>query len=83
MLNRGVVAVDRTLGPVREALSDAGFSVIGPEDAALRHPVAIVVDGLDDNIMGIQQPVAQAPVINADGLTTEDVLREVERRAGA
>lgn len=81
MLNRGVVAVDRTLKPVQDALREAGFSVIGPEDAALRRPVAIVVDGLDDKIMGIENPVAPAPVINADGLTADQVLREVERRA--
>jgi hypothetical protein len=82
-LQRGLVAVDRTLKPVRATLEQAGYTVIGPEDAALGHPIAVVVDGLDDKVLGLETPLTTAPVINADGMSADEVLREVERRADA
>ena len=82
MLNRGVVVVDRTLKPVEDALRQAGFTVVDPNDTSLGQAVAVVVDGLDDDLLGIETRRTPAPVINADGLTPAEVLREIERRAG-
>jgi Na+/H+-translocating membrane pyrophosphatase len=80
-MNRTVVAVDRDLGPYQDALREAGYHVVPADAAHLREAAAIVVDGIDDRVMGIETPLSPAPVINATGRTAEEVVEEVRRRA--
>jgi hypothetical protein len=81
-MDRAVVAVDRDLGPYEAALRDAGYHVVPLDSARLHEASAIVVDGIDERVMGIETPLTPAPVINATGMTAEEVVREVRRRAG-
>ncbi len=77
-----LVAVEDGLTPIADALRDKGYAVMPFDRGDLDQVDAIVVSGQDDNLMGIQDIQTKAPVINAEGLTAEQVAREVEERLG-
>ena len=74
------VAVDDALRPVKEQLLAGGFDVVRLAGGVPGDVQAIVVNGLDDNLMGRQDIVSRVPIVNADGLTPEEVAAEVSRR---
>lgn len=78
---RATVAIEGLLTPYSHLLKEAGYHVIPLDDQALHQAQAIVVDGLDNNFLGMDDPLSKAPVINADGMTPNQVLAAVERRA--
>jgi hypothetical protein len=41
-----------------------------------------VISGQDDNVMGISEIATKASIINAEGMTADQVLEEVNQRAG-
>lgn len=74
------VAVEHSLTDISKMLRDNGFDVV--ELGNWQQQVdAVVITGLDENIMGIQsKSITGAPVINADGMTTMEVFHEVNKR---
>lgn len=79
----GKIAVEQNLTPVKDYLTGKGYNVEcinfneqSPEN--LRKYDAIVVSGLNSNFLGFHDTKSSASVINADGLTPEDVARELE-----
>jgi hypothetical protein len=80
-MDRMVIAVDSDLGPFEAALKQAGYEVVPLDQGRWHDAAAIVVDGIDDRVMGIETPLTPAPVINADGMTPDQVVAEVRRRA--
>jgi hypothetical protein len=78
------IAVEQGLRPFHQALETAGFLVVevrqaGELDRLGAH--AVVVSGMDDNFMGIED-AREAPVITAAGRTPEEVVDEVRRTLG-
>ncbi len=80
-LARATVAIEGQLSPFGQLLQEAGYDVIPLNDHALSRAQAIVVQGTDNNFLGMDDPLSKAPVINADGMTPDQVLEAVERRA--
>lgn len=77
------VAIEPNLTPIRDALQARGYQVVPLEPGRRQQADAYVVTGMQDNLMGIQDTDgARAPVVEARGLTAEQVVREVDRRAG-
>ena len=74
------VAVDDALRPVKEQLLAGGFDVVRLAGGVPADVQAIVVNGLDDNLMGRQDIVSRVPIVNADGMTPTEVAEEVSRR---
>lgn len=74
------VAVDDSLSNVQQALTEEGYEVVALDDD-LDAVVAIVVNGLDDDVMGIETRETTAPVIDADGLSANEVVEEVREAA--
>ncbi|WCK53575.1 YkuS family protein [Aneurinibacillus sp. Ricciae_BoGa-3] len=75
------IGVEQSLTDVKDALQSRGYQVTElarAEDA--RGCDCCVITGLDQNMMGIQNIAVDGPVINAHGLTAEQVCREVESR---
>lgn len=72
------MAVDNELGNVRRYLEEQGYSTTtlqdGWEDAAV-----IVVSGMKTDVFGDDNTKTEASIINAQGLTAEEVFKEVER----
>lgn len=75
------VGVEESLTDVKQALQEKGYEVVdlySMEDAA--NCDCCVVTGLDQNVMGMSSDVPDASVIQAKGMTAEEVCKEVEER---
>lgn len=80
---KGKIAVEQNLTPVKDYLSDKGYQVdcirVSDETSVkLKGYDAIVVNGLSNNLLGIQDTMTGAVVINAAGLTPEEIGKEIE-----
>ncbi|NLJ79809.1 MAG: YkuS family protein [Firmicutes bacterium] len=74
------IAVDDELTNIRQYLEERGFRVVSPAQG-FKEVEALVVAGLDTNYLGDQTLAAAAPVIEAKGLTAEEVWRKIEERS--
>lgn len=74
------VAVEPTLSQVAEMLRSNGYDVV--ELGNWQQLVdAVVITGMDENVLGDSSRYKTgAPVINADGMTAEEVFQEVHSR---
>ncbi|MFC0211251.1 YkuS family protein [Paenibacillus chartarius] len=75
------VAVENGLGTFKEALQQNGFEVVGMENAG--NAACCVISGQDKNVMGIADTYTQASVINCEGLSPDEVVRQVSSRVNA
>lgn len=77
------IAIEPALSNVKDYLSGIGYKVetidVNKEAGSLRGYDAIVVTGLSTNLLGMSNTRSKAPVINADGLTPEEVASKIER----
>jgi len=75
------VAVEESLTNVSEALKAKGYEVVMLKNETDAKGVdCCVVTGQDVNVMGIQDVAMEGSVIDARGLSADDVCREVEER---
>lgn len=78
------IAIEPALSNVRDYLSDMGYNVVdidvNKEAGSLRGFDAIVVNGVSTNLMGMSNTRSKAPVINADGLTPEQIAQEIRSK---
>lgn len=81
LVNRATIAIEGQLSHYGRVLEEAGFHVVPLDHDALGIAQAIVVQGTNNNLLGIQDPESLAPVINAEGMTPDEVLSAVEARA--
>ncbi|MRG85574.1 YkuS family protein [Salinibacillus xinjiangensis] len=75
------VGVEESLGDVKSALQEKGYDVVDlhtMDDAA--NCDCCVVTGVDQNVMGMTADVPGGSVIQAKGMSANDVLHEVEER---
>ncbi|MEQ6377299.1 YkuS family protein [Bacillaceae bacterium S4-13-58] len=75
------IGVEGSLSDVRNALQEKGYDIVElkqEEDA--KNCDCCVITGQDKNVMGMATRSTDASVINADGLTAEQVVQEVESR---
>jgi hypothetical protein len=70
------VAVEQGLSDVNQALQNNGFEVVGMDAAG--SCACCVISGQDMNMMGIADTYTQATVVNANGLTADEVVRQVQ-----
>ncbi len=73
------VVVHGYLGSVREMLQEKGYEILPLEQ--MTEADAVVVSGGDDNMMGIETTLTEAPVIQALGMTPDEVIAAVESRS--
>lgn len=77
------IGVEQSLTDIQEALTEQGYDV-----SQLRHVADAsgtdfdfcVVTGLDSNVMGIQDTNTKASIIEANGLTANDIVQEIKSR---
>jgi len=80
------IAVSEALSPVKRALHRAGYDVVNLESDAeiskkgMGDYDAIVISGMDDNLMGMHDISGRATVINATGKDAEEILEELNKR---
>ena len=72
-----VIAVDDGLTPVKNFLAAKGCQVIDVEAAKQQQVSAIILSGMDENFLGIQDVIIDAPVITAKGMSPEQVWNSI------
>ncbi|MEK6264602.1 MAG: YkuS family protein [Clostridium sp.] len=78
------VAVQKGLNPIKDYLSEEGYTVKEFDNRKknagnfLNRYDAVVVTGENQNIMGSQDSISKAPIINATGMTVEEVKKRIE-----
>lgn len=76
------VAIEKSLGNLRNYLQEKGFTVTDLDSAKnnLDGYDAVIISGQDSNFMGIHDTSTKAPVINARGMDVEDVYNQLANR---
>ncbi|MFV9510833.1 YkuS family protein [Tepidibacillus sp. LV47] len=72
------IAVEQSLQSVKEYLQNKGYEVVDLNQNTQAD--AIVITGQDRNILGMQDITTKSPVINAKGLTPEEVYQQLSNR---
>lgn len=75
-----IIGVEQSLSNVEQALKAKGYEVIqlrNEEDA--KRCDACVITGQDKDVMGISDPVLAGPVIDANGLSADEILQRVDK----
>lgn len=73
------VAVEPQMSDVKEILQQNGYEVSGIDAASLNNCQCCVISGQDQNMMGMSDIATTASVINAHGMTAQEVLEQVNR----
>lgn len=71
------IAVEDSLTGVRDLLEKNGYDVVGL--SRQRDADVIVVTGLDNNVMNMQDRTTNVPVIDATGKTPEEILANLRQ----
>ncbi|WP_153126400.1 YkuS family protein [Peribacillus tepidiphilus] len=75
------IGVEQSLTNIQEALRERGHEVVElKQESDANGCACCVVSGLDSDVMGMQDVSIQGSVINASGLTAEEVCQEVENK---
>lgn len=75
------VGVEQSLTNVQQALREKGYDVVElKQESDAQNCDCCVVTGLDSNVMGMHDTVTKASVIDANGMSADEVCREVESR---
>lgn len=77
------IAVETGLDNVAAELRQRGFETVElqADSFSWDNVQAAVVSGMDTNLMGIEDTATVVPVISADGLSADEVVDIIERRA--
>ncbi|MCF6094203.1 YkuS family protein [Microaerobacter geothermalis] len=73
------IAVEDTLTNVEDMLKNNGYDVVRLGSYA-QNVDCIVISGQDKDMMGIENSTTGIPVVNAQGLTAEEVYSIVHER---
>ncbi|MFC4320359.1 YkuS family protein [Litchfieldia salsa] len=77
------IGIEGTLTDVQQALQERGYEIVElRQENDAKGCDCCVVTGLDSNVMGMADSVIKGPVIEANGLTAEEICQEVENRIG-
>ncbi|NKE06020.1 YkuS family protein [Bacillus selenatarsenatis] len=77
------VGVEQSLTNISEALRERGHDVVElRSEADSQGCDCCVVTGIDSNVMGMQDVSTQGSVIEANGLSAEEVCRQIDQRTG-
>ncbi|WP_042455777.1 YkuS family protein [Neobacillus dielmonensis] len=75
------VGVEQSLTNITQALRNKGHEVVElKQETDAQNCDCCVVTGLDSNVMGMQDTVTKAPVIDANGMSADEVCQAVESR---
>lgn len=80
------IAVSEGLTPVKKLLNREGYDIINLENdadisgARMKDYAAVIISGMDDNLMGMEDVSTKALVISAEGKDPEEILQELRER---
>lgn len=75
------IGVEQSLTDVQQALQEKGHTIVQlKQENDAKGCDCCVITGQDRNVMGIENTVTQGSVIEASGLTADEICHEVEER---
>lgn len=74
----GTVAIGPGVGGLRQLLETEGYRVVSSRDGISDADV-VVVSGMDEDLMGIQNTEASASIITAVGKDSDEILADIRR----
>ncbi|GAA0454315.1 YkuS family protein [Alkalibacillus silvisoli] len=74
------IAVENNMSDLQQALAQAGHDVIQLEGEQVPDCDCCCVSGQDNNMMGMSDKATNAPVINCNGMSTNDVVQAVNSK---
>jgi hypothetical protein len=74
-----IVAVENNLAPIKEYLLDQGCQVVDVDSIGGTRVDAVVISGSSKDLLGMQDMVINAPVIDARGKTPSEVWESIMR----
>lgn len=75
------IGVEESLTNVQQALRDKGYDVVElKQETDAKDCTFCVVTGLDSNVMGMQDTMSNGSVIDANGMSADEVLQQIESR---
>lgn len=75
------IGVEETLSDIQSALEQKGHDVVTlASESDVDGCDCCVISGQDENVMGIQDVETNGPVIDARGMSADDVCQEIEHR---
>ena len=78
------IGVEQSLTNIQAALREKGYEVVSfvslQTESDAQNVDCCVVTGLDSNVMGIQNTTTSASIIEANGLSADDVINEIEHK---
>lgn len=79
--NMAKIGVENTLTNVQQALQQKGHDVVSLQsESDVQGCDCCVISGQDSNVAGISNAVIKGSVIDARGLTTDEICQQVESR---
>jgi hypothetical protein len=77
------VGVEQSLTNVQQALREKGYNVVQlQQESDANGCDCCVVTGLDSNVMGMADTFTKGSVIDANGMSADEVCQEVQNRLG-
>jgi hypothetical protein len=77
-MHRHTVAVEDGLDNIREMLEDEGYRVVELDEQSKKAD-AIVLTGMDEDLMGIADMETEGFVVDASGRQPEEILYDLEK----
>ncbi|WP_338469361.1 YkuS family protein [Niallia sp. XMNu-256] len=75
------IAVEGSLTNVQQALREKGYDVVELNSGAnLQNFDCCVVSGLDTDVMGMQDALTNGSVIEASGLSADEIVQRIESK---
>lgn len=75
------IGVEQSLTNIQQALRDKGYDVVAlQQESDAQNCDCCVVTGLDSNVMGMQDTYTKGSVIDANGMSADEVCQAVESR---
>lgn len=75
------IGVEQSLTNISQALREKGYDVVDlKQESDAQNCDCCVVSGLDSNVMGMQDTTTKASVIDANGMSADEVCQQVESR---
>nr|WP_092074550.1 YkuS family protein [Dendrosporobacter quercicolus]NSL49056.1 YkuS family protein [Dendrosporobacter quercicolus DSM 1736]SDN01308.1 Uncharacterised protein family (UPF0180) [Dendrosporobacter quercicolus] len=76
---QGIIAIEKNLAQLADLLETEGYDIVALENSNVEAVDAIVVSGVDHNVMNMKDIMVHVPIINASGKSTDEILEELER----
>ncbi|WP_050615203.1 YkuS family protein [Bacillus testis] len=75
------IGVEESLTNIQDALTQQGYDVVQlHSEADAQNVDCCIVTGLNSNMLGIDDTSTKASVIEASGLSADEVLHELEQK---